>query len=835
MRRYNIQERILIHLRDFYRAQEEFVVPVEVTQHGIARALGIERSNVPYAVKRLSKKDLVEERVSHVEGEKRRKKAYFLSPLGYREANKLRQELSKEKLSVKKGESVTELALGELARELGLRLVSLTTLGSRTSPIEYKDIERLGAEKLGKVRVVPPLPPLRRYFGRTKQEEDIYSALSDPKVTAVVVYGIAGVGKTTLARHLVDGRLSERNVWWGKLHEWDTPRSVLASLAEFLRAAGKKRFGDYIGSRKIIDVGEAVRTFYEEAKGLEPVMILDDYHTAGVELTQLFNALLENAGREEAKLLLFGRERKPFYDRRDVVITSRVVEKELKGLDRESAICFLDALNVKSAVHERVYEATKGHPLAIELLHISDPVRFSKSMDLSRFFFEEIFSSLSQEEMSALNRLSVYRDPIPWEAIDGASEPQFLELERRAIVTATEAGLYSIHETLVGVIYSALDSDERARCHMGAAEYYGAEFLEDELPDELLQEQEADLVELLYHLIRGREYTRTLELISRYGELMVDRGYLEEYMVLMNEFPSVELDADGEAAIEKLKGDILTVWGDWAEASELYESALKKADDQLMRGKLRNKLGTVQEHLGRWDAALAQYGMAIEVFDKVGYKLGIAETKRTMGIVFRKQGKYEKAVKSYEASLAMFEELDDTKGLARAYNSIGVFHDVRGAPKKAREYFLKSLEYSREAGEKRMMGAAYNNIGESLKLEGRHEDALEYYRLALKVQEELGEKQGIAVSLNNVGWIQVALGETREGKSTLENARELAAEISDRYLEGSVLRNLGLANAGGDPAIAKEYLDEALETYTSLGAIEKVKLVRADLQRLALD
>ena len=106
----------------------------------------------------------------------------------------------------------------------------------------------------------------------------------------------------------------------------------------------------------------------------------------------------------------------------DVVLLSRVAEIEIPGLDRESSMHLLEELNVPEERRALVYEATKGHPLSMELLHHADEGALAKGKSLSLFFYEEVLSALSQEELAAIHQLCVLRTPIPWDALHGVNE-----------------------------------------------------------------------------------------------------------------------------------------------------------------------------------------------------------------------------------------------------------------------------------------------------------------------------------------------------------------------------------------------------------------------------
>ncbi|MDP7203792.1 MAG: hypothetical protein QGF72_06650, partial [Candidatus Poseidoniaceae archaeon] len=77
-----VQERILLHLRDYSDYSEEVEVPFALSQMGIANAVAIARSNVPRAIAGLKDQGLLIERQAHVSGVSRKRKAYFLTESG---------------------------------------------------------------------------------------------------------------------------------------------------------------------------------------------------------------------------------------------------------------------------------------------------------------------------------------------------------------------------------------------------------------------------------------------------------------------------------------------------------------------------------------------------------------------------------------------------------------------------------------------------------------------------------------------------------------------------------------------------------------------------------
>lgn len=77
-----VRSRIVLHLYDCLRHYEDKVFPLELTQLGTSRALGIGRNHAGVELNRLILDGYVEAGSAWVKGEKGKRKVYTLTPLG---------------------------------------------------------------------------------------------------------------------------------------------------------------------------------------------------------------------------------------------------------------------------------------------------------------------------------------------------------------------------------------------------------------------------------------------------------------------------------------------------------------------------------------------------------------------------------------------------------------------------------------------------------------------------------------------------------------------------------------------------------------------------------
>jgi tetratricopeptide (TPR) repeat protein len=96
-----VGERILLHLSQFSKHQDDYDVPFDVSQDGIASALRISRAHAAIELKKLRESDDVDERLAHIRKGKNRRKVYFLSLRGEDKTRRIREFAEKEGIDVK--------------------------------------------------------------------------------------------------------------------------------------------------------------------------------------------------------------------------------------------------------------------------------------------------------------------------------------------------------------------------------------------------------------------------------------------------------------------------------------------------------------------------------------------------------------------------------------------------------------------------------------------------------------------------------------------------------------------------------------------------------------
>ena len=216
-----VQEKVLLHLLDYADFKEKVEVPFSLSQMGIANAVAIARSNVPRAISGLRDQGLLVERQAHVQGVSRKRKAYFLADSGIVAAEETWARLREFQFRCINidGESVsTTLGAAHEVLPFTMRPVDIIRYlddnlildaRSLSEDLIERDLSKQVEKQL--VTSLGDLPRLRHFFGREKELDNMANLL-DARATTLMIPGIAGIGKTTIAAKLIERFMHRRNL-----------------------------------------------------------------------------------------------------------------------------------------------------------------------------------------------------------------------------------------------------------------------------------------------------------------------------------------------------------------------------------------------------------------------------------------------------------------------------------------------------------------------------------------------------------------------------------------------------------------------------------------------
>jgi len=355
----NVKDRVLLHLLRFATDVPKEEHPAEITQAGIALAVGISRTHVPRAVNSLMREGLVEELRERVEDHERRMSVYTITPEGHREAEGLWQKILSSDLIVLRGQGQVRMLGSELEALIGRKRAVAAVSRMAEGVIEIDERRRTPIRQLEDA----PAPGI---FEGREQELKALDEFMDSDAKIMVLLGNRGYGTTALARKFVSSQ-DEQDVLWLQLSEGMTVDQIHEKLQSFAKKVEQKA------------------TSWSDALNLpNALVVFDDFFSPREEVVEFFSAVVEHVG--DSKVIITAREETPaynwFYHKKHV--DSGVVEElRIRGLDPESAKKLLGNEEIESDAFKRIMMISRGQPMVLTMLRNGDQKGLKKSTVLT--------------------------------------------------------------------------------------------------------------------------------------------------------------------------------------------------------------------------------------------------------------------------------------------------------------------------------------------------------------------------------------------------------------------------------------------------------------------
>ncbi len=826
-----VQERILLHLLDYTDFKNSVEVPFALSQMGIANAVAIARSNVPRAIAGLKDQGLLVERQAHVKGVSRKRKAYFLTDPGMNLSEETWRRLRSFPLRaiLEDGQTVHS-TLGDVNEKLpfSMRPVDIIrymddncVLDARTLSADLieRDLSKHVEKQL--VTSLGDLPRLRHFYGREK-ELDNMANLIEARATTLLIPGIAGIGKTTVASKLIERFMHRRNLLYHRCQDWEGSRSFFESVADWLANIGDSTFADYLAATPVPQPADAARLLVDALEGTPSLIVIDDFHkVADVTLHQTFQAmsLALLGSEEEIALVLFSRSFKPVVPTKDAEGRIASLVLPLDGLDSDAGrklLSSFEELADEQWLH--IHGLSRGHPLVLELINRGASAgAFHETLE--NYVTVEIFSKLSAEQKRVLSALAIYREPVELAALaeQGLDTDELDALVEQGLARQADTETYDVHDLIREFLLRSLDEATRKSFHSKCCAWYEK------------QPKNPDLtIEHIHHLIRSDDHEMASKLIAGDGRNLVSQGHME-LLPLMESVDGSDLEPGTYMRVRQLQGEVLVLLGRFSEAESVFSKAQSLAGEShstLVEAEILAALADISLKQGNADKALSMHREALEKFIELEDAKGAARSYNNMGYLLRRKNDRAKALEAYGEVEAILKESDgmDLIGsqliLARSFLDLGEID-------RARDHALEAFEQTDGGSDAVLHARAQAVLGRYYAKVGDADVASHHYSTAL-------ETMSVAGDLLSLVEITILLGEVVQDAGRAEDAMEhyrealVIAEANDLRMQiGELLSRLG--GVAPDKPRRMEYLQRALAVFRELGAKSRMKEVQAQV------
>jgi tetratricopeptide (TPR) repeat protein len=203
-------------------------------------------------------------------------------------------------------------------------------------------------------------------------------------------------------------------------------------------------------------------------------------------------------------------------------------------------------------------------------------------------------------------------------------------------------------------------------------------------------------------------------------------------------------------------------------------------------------LGLALREVRRFDEAITAHQQAAALLIELGDRRGEAGTLTNLGVALEGVRRFDEAITAHQQAAALFTELGERLGEAMTLDNLG------GALQRVRRFdeaitaHQQAAALFAELGDRHGEAMALTNLGGPLREVRRFDEAITAHQQAAALFE-LGDQHREAMTLDNLGLALQQVRRFDEAITAHQQGLALFAELGDRHSEAGALTNLGVA------------------------------------------
>lgn len=217
----------------------------------------------------------------------------------------------------------------------------------------------------------------------------------------------------------------------------------------------------------------------------------------------------------------------------------------------------------------------------------------------------------------------------------------------------------------------------------------------------------------------------------------------------------------------------------WLAMTTTGVAAAQRCAKPLVEARLRAQLGFAYAKLRRWEPAISENLAALRLGEQVQDEQTRATAVSQLGRAARGQGDLAGALDFYRQSVALHAAVGNDRGVALGRRRCGEVLAELGKDDEAIAELEAAAESMRELGDPNQHARAVMALASLRARQGQHETAAEMLLAGLEVVESLNSPYYTAEIRTALGNVERARGHDQEARHHLARARELYAAMGD--------------------------------------------------------
>ena len=721
------------------------------------------------------------------------------------------------------------------------------------------------------------------FIGRERAVLDLERACRQKKQGAILVNGMAGIGKTTLAkgflRWMADTNGLENVPFWFEFDDIHSAEYVVNRLVESLFGLDHCRH----------DMPTKLDALAREFKNKPYILVWDNFEFAsGIENTEVHGLL-----NEEDRLILKRLIQKLRNGKTKILITSRSPEHwleekhcyrlPLSGLKGEELWQYCNAvvqefdlkLDRKNPDFRDLMERLDGHPQVLKtmLRHLRDRKTFDVNEELKELLKDSggveslvwaglrIFERGLPEEYAPFTHITSLHDRFVDINLlllmlenaglqeDAAAQIRdyFHILESAGVCHRLEDTIYRIHPALrayLGIHLPDAVKLEQSFVHVMAAvaDDFGPRELHEQrylfsvhsanflsavgIAEKLYMKQEPLILvqALAVYALNARNFEEAEYLFRKLSDGFKEQG-----------------NENGAAGTYHNLGRIAQERRDFDSAESWYRKSLgikKKQGDKLGAAEAYHQLGIISQERRDFDSAESWYRKSLDITEKQGSEHDAAITYHQLGMIAEEKQDFDSAESWYRKSLEIKEKQGSGHGAASTYYQLGRIAEERRDFGTAERWYRKTLDITKKQGDDLGAASTYHQLGRIAEERRDFDSAEKWYKKSLNIKEKQSDGHDAASTYHQLGIIAYKKRDFDAAERWYRRSLKIKEKQGDEHGAASTYRQLGIiAQERRDFDTAEKWYRKSLKikekqgdehgaasTYHQLGMIAQEKL-----------
>ncbi|KAA9149138.1 tetratricopeptide repeat protein [Amycolatopsis acidicola] len=516
----------------------------------------------------------------------------------------------------------------------------------------------------------------------------------------------------------------------------------------------------------------------------------------------------------------------------------------------------LPGLDALTAHQQRLaWHQLGGHPRALEYLDallragrarfddVTEAMSEAGAFVAEDVLLPELLATLEDQPLArkVLFGASVYRKPVDrnglaWQVgevhdvtpeehteippltVQSGLDEAVAAVERLGLLAPADGG-HLVHPATATALHRLAEPGFLADAHQRAAGYW-MWHLRQRDADELVDI--THLVEAAYHYYAGGDAHQAALIVLMTCDELQTRGRWSWAEQLCRQARAWLPPSGITAELTLRLSSVRFERGDTDGSEQLAQEALRQFEnlgERTNEAAALHRLGMIAQHRGDHFRAKTLYERSRAIHEELGNHNSVGIAWHQLGVLAQDDGDIALAERNFERSLTASRAAGDLMGVASATHQLGMLAEKRGDLVKAETCYLAAQDAFGRLGDRGLAANAEVRLAEILRKQWRLDQAIERVLAALAVFEEIGSVERIAECRLRLGTLGRDRGDFAWAASSLAAAADLFGRIGSARQAAEAHALLGEARTLGG-----EYADAVVATLESLALREEMDM-----------